>query len=222
MHAFVQPLRGSALHRLFGLTRKRARINANRHRRDDDRVAVDDNRLAGLMRHIQEVQQAVLEIMKMLARLKADDIVGAHHAQQGLGGRQHGKQACRHEGHMQKEADTVFHAKRAQGHAERDQMIIMHPDQVGGLEQRHKRLRISAVDVEIGFEVLAIEFEQARLEMQQRPEHRIGEADIEALVILVRQIDRREIELARVLDLGGDAGLGGNFAAPAEPEGATA
>ena len=156
--------------------------------------------------------------MQMLARLEADDIIGQHHSQKLFGRRHNREDAGRHERHMQEEADTVLDAERAQSFGERDQMIIMHPDEIVRLQQFGERLGVSPVDGKVAGEILAVEFEQSRLEMQQRPEHRIGEADIKLPVVVLRKIDCRKIELAGFENFSGGCSFGGNLAAPAEPK----
>jgi hypothetical protein len=72
----------------------------------------------------------------------------------------------RRERRVQKKADPVGDAELAQLLRQRDQMIIMHPDQVVGLDQRQKHPRQIFVDRDIALELLAVKLDQAELVMQ--------------------------------------------------------
>ncbi len=169
LHALFEPFGDFALRRALGLARKGARVDANWRRDGRHGMTVDERRHARLDRHIQNIAHAIFEVVQMPLGLKADDIIGAEHMHQFVRARQDGEQACRHEGDVKKEADTIVDAKRAQRHGERDQMIVVNPDEIARLDQRRERARISPVDVQIRIEMGAVEFDEARLEMQQRP-----------------------------------------------------
>jgi len=93
----------------------------------------------------------------------------------------------------------------------------VHPDGVVALQQpRHGRGK-GRIDVEIGLVVLAPIAQQAQAEVQKRPQRAVGEAGIEAAVLLLGQVDRGIGDAAR-LDQGGRGGrFAGDAAAPAEP-----
>ena len=61
---------------------------------------------------------------------KPDHVVAAHGTQQLRRTRQGVQQGRRHERRVQEEADAVAHAQPAQFLAQREQVVIVHPDQV--------------------------------------------------------------------------------------------
>ncbi len=171
-------------------------------------------------RGAQHALRAVAEVAGMLLGLEAHHVIGAEIGHQ-LARHRHGlEHRRRHEGHMQEEAEPAFEALLAQQAGERDQVIVVRPHRVVGLQQRRQRRGEGLVDRQIALVVLAAEMHQAEAEMQQRPQRAVGEADIEAAIGLGREIDRGIGDAARLDDRGLRRRLGGEPAAPAEPHGA--
>ncbi len=70
---------------------------------------------------------------------------------------------------MQEEADAVGDAEIAQLRRQRDQVIIVNPDQVVRLDHRQKMLCKQAIDPEITRHVLAGVVDQVEPVMAERP-----------------------------------------------------
>ncbi len=129
-----EPERSTGFVRPFSLAARSCVNRSDRNRIDDDRSPFIPDRFARLPGDVEETQQAILEVVQMLARLEADDIIGQHHSQKLFSRGYDREDTGRHKRHVQKEADTVLDAERPQSFGEWDQMIIMHPDQIVRLQ----------------------------------------------------------------------------------------
>ena len=89
----------------------------------------------------QDLAHAVEERAPIGLGVKAHDIERAHRAQQFGRSRQCVQQRRRHERRVQEEADAVAHAEPAQFLGQREQMVVMHPDQIVLAQQPGQRLR---------------------------------------------------------------------------------
>src|SRR3546814_16237569 len=69
-------------------------------------------------------------------RLEADDVIVQHRGDEPLVMRERNEQAGRRPGDMQEQADAVPHPLRAQPFAERQEVVILNPDDVFFLDQR--------------------------------------------------------------------------------------
>lgn len=151
--------------------------------------------------------------------LQADDVVRAHELHQ-LFMRRHGPQHLgRREGNVQEEADRVLHAELAQAVRERQQVIVVHPDDVVGLHERAQLLRERAVHAQIAGIFLAIEAREIAAIVKYRPQRGIREAAIVLVVVAAGQADGRIGHVAVPLDHG-LLGRAGDLAVPAEPDAA--
>ena len=101
--------------------------------------------------------------------------------------------------------------------AERDQVIIVHPDQIGRPQHRPQGAREGLVDPRIAGEVAARKPDQRRPVVKQRPQHAIGVADVIFLVIAPRQVERGGGDLAGRHQLRLAARPLGDVAAEPEP-----
>ena len=92
---------------------------------------------------------------------------------------------------MQEEADRLGPVQLAQFFGERDQMIIVNPDEV--LRQQHRRQgpRKHPVHTQVTGEITSRELDKRAAKMEQRPEHAVGVPDIVFVEILPREIDGR-------------------------------
>src|SRR3546814_10172633 len=79
-------------------------------------------------------------------RLEADDVIVQHRGDEPLVMRERNEQAGRRPGDMQEQADAVPHPLRAQPFAERQEVVILHPDDVFFLDQRMEAVREMLVD----------------------------------------------------------------------------
>ena len=101
---------------------------------------------------------------------------------------------------MNEETDLVVVPAIAQRLGQRDQMIVMHPHDVVGLQQCFEVTGEILVDAEIAAEIAAGEFGEIEPIMQDRPQHTIGEAVVEFLVVILAEIDGGEVMLSCVMD----------------------
>ena len=126
---------------------------------------------------------------------------------------------ARRDGHVVEVAERPAPAEPLQLLAERDQLVIMHPDQVVRREQRHERQRKAAVRRAVGG-VLAMEGRCLLGEaVQVGPERAVAETLVEVGDLPLGQVDRD------VVDVWGDGALRrrvrvAGLPAPAEPEAA--
>ena len=150
--------------------------------------------------------------------LEAQEIIGAEIAHQLAVYRERQQQLRCREGDVQEEADAVDDTETAQLGGERDEMIVMDPDQIVGLEQRGQLLGKDAVDPLIPFIGGTAEIREADPIVEQRPEHAIGEADVEILIVIGIEVDGGIGDLPRRHQFGRQGLSRGRLAAPAEPE----
>ena len=97
---------------------------------------------------------------------------------------------------MQKKPDRLRDLQPPQLVGERDQMIIVHPDEIVGRAASAPRPARIAVDAQISGEVAPRKADQRRPIMKQRPQHAVGVADVVFLEIASRQVERRGGDVA--------------------------
>ena len=123
---------------------------------------------------------------------------------------------------MEEEADLVLVAAIAQRLGERQQMIVVHPDDVVGPQDVVELVGEIFVDPDVAGQIAAQIFGKVESVVQQRPERPIGEAVVVLLVVGAGEIGG-DVGDAAVLD---GAALQivavGDAAAPAEPDAAVA
>ena len=106
----------------------------------------------------------------------------------------------------------------AQSLAERDQVIVVHPDEVVGLQQRHQAPRQQAIHALIGLVLIFAIAKAAQEIVAHRPERRIGIAIVVAIEIASLQIGRDERDVVANEDFGFARLVVDELAAPAEPD----
>src|SRR5580700_8056274 len=106
---------------------------------------------------------------------------------------------CREWG-MQEEPDRLLAAELAQALAERDKVIVVHPDEIVGVQHRRQRPGEGAVDPHVAGDVASRVADQRGPIMKKRPQHAIGEADIVFVVIPSCQVERRGGNVAVYLE----------------------
>src|ERR1700722_12778890 len=103
-------------------------------------------------------------------------------------------------------------------------MIVMHPNQVIGSDQRCQGRGEQVVYPAVSLEFGPFEVAQADLVVQDGPERVVGEATIVLVVVLAGQVDGKEGDRTDISFEAGSFRLwlagGGDFAAPAEPQSA--
>src|SRR5690606_30723491 len=100
---------------------------------------------------------------------------------------------------------------------QREEMIVVHPDDVVWPQNLVQFIGEMLVDAQIAAEVTAREFRKIEPVMQDRPQHAVGEAVVIFVVIFLRQIGDDIGNLVGLDGLGLQA-LVGNASAPAEPD----
>src|SRR3546814_8499311 len=86
------------------------------------------------------------EAFEPFDRLEADHVIVEHRLDQSLVKGKRDEQAGRRPGDVEEEADPVAKAVRAQSLAQRQEMIILHPNQIVRLDQRDQAVRELLVD----------------------------------------------------------------------------
>ena len=133
---------------------------------------------------------------------------------------QRGENFGRRKRDMQEKADAVAVTAVAQHFCKRNEMIVVHPDDVVGLQQIVQLVGEMRVDAPVAAEIAARKFREIEPVVQDRPQHLIGEAVVIFLVVGVDEVGHDIGHVALVNGPGGDIVLGRNGAAPAEPEAA--
>ncbi len=147
----------------------------------------------------QDLAHTIEERLPVGSRMESHHVIGTHRKQQLRRARQCVKQGGGHKRRMQEESDAIAHPQAAQLLAQREQMIVVHPDHVIRAQQRPQRLGEAPVDRAIALVVLAPEVDQAEPEVQQRPQRAIGEVDVERSIFRLGQIDCRVADAVRPL-----------------------
>ncbi len=92
---------------------------------------------------------------------------------------------------MQEEADGVLHARGAQHLAEQEEVVVLHPDDVVGPQERHQAGGEALVDAAVALFEAAVEVGQVEAVVQRRPQGAVGEACVELVIVHLRDVDRR-------------------------------
>ena len=134
-------------------------------------------------------EHAVLQIVDEIADvdlgLQADQVVGGEAAGE-LAMLGDGEERLRRRhGDVQEKADRVRDAERTQLHAERDHVVVVHPDGVVRPQQWMQRLGETLVHVEVALVVAGFELRDVEAGVKYRPQHVIGVARV-ILVVLAR------------------------------------
>ena len=121
--------------------------------------------------------------------MEADDIIGAQQRQHDIcvAGQGHKSLGAR-EWRVQEEADRCFIPIGAQLARQRNQVVVVDPDHVVGLQERSQLAREQGVDPLVAGEVAASKSDQAEPEMEQRPQHLVAVA---VVILLVSRVSLR-------------------------------
>ena len=130
----------------------------------------------------------------------------------------------RREGDVQEEADLLLDALEAQFLGERDQMVVVHPDEVVGFDEGGERPGEPLVDAPIAFEKRMLVDREVEPVVEGRPQCAVREAEIILFILAARQRDRRRPDAAVLLQFDAERGLVvlDDGAVPAEPQAAAA
>ena len=124
-------------------------------------------------------------------------------------------------GMCRKKPIGLVDAERAQLQAERDHVIVVHPDRVVRLQQRTQRLGEALVDVEIALVIAGLELRDVEPRVKHRPQHVVGIARVVLVVLARAERQRGDGRAAELGEVGRRAQLlaaVADLAAPAEPK----
>jgi hypothetical protein len=138
----------------------------------------------------KNLANAVQECSLIRGRVEANDVEGTHCLQHFRRARQNVQQGRRNKRRMQKKSETVAHTQPAQFLGEREQVVIMHPNEVIRAQQSRDRFGELAVDRTVSLVILAPIFHQAETKVQQWPQHPVRKRYVESAVFSLAQIDR--------------------------------
>ena len=151
--------------------------------------------------------------------LEADQVILQHRLEKPAGIRQQLPEIVRRERHVQEEADPPGPAEAPDVVRQEQEMIILHPDEIVGSEQRHERRRETGLDPPVAGLLPEIDPHLSLEAVEQRPERGVAEAVV--VVVHLALQEGQSDELDRPGPLPDDAvhPIGRlHLAAPAEPE----
>src|SRR5690606_1577225 len=131
---------------------------------------------AGLFRIAAYGLDVTRKIRRVDLRLEAGQDVLAERPDNALMLRQGGDDLRRRKRRMQEEADLVPVPAFAQRLRQREEMIVVHPDDVVWPQNLVQFIGEMLVDAQVAAEVTAREFRKIEPVMQDRPQHAVGEA----------------------------------------------
>ncbi|MNS92022.1 hypothetical protein D3C72_1261390 [compost metagenome] len=171
----------------------------------------------GLVAHV------VLEVLHVLLRLEADQVVREQRAHQPFMLRNGRDDDLRWQRNVQEEADALLAAHGAQLGGQRHQVVVVDPDDVVVLQQRHQLAREQLVHAAVAADEAGIEMRQVQAVVEHRPEHVVAVAQVVAVVVVATQVERGERHLAGLLLVQLAFARGAaldDLPAPAEPQAA--
>ncbi len=176
---------------------------------DADREGVDQDApvqhrhaavVAGLAAEPRAAQRAE-EVLAVLVGLEADHVELCQRAQQVPVARQRAQHVETGEGHVEEEADRLLDAGAAQLLRQRNQMVVMHPDEVVRLQQREQLACEQRVDATVRLVGITIVAEEAEQVVEQRPQRAVAEVVVVAVEIGLVEVDGGEGDVAVLLQL---------------------
>ena len=168
------------------------------------------------------LDEVAAEVRGVALGLEADEVEGAEAAGEPLVLRQRGEDLGRRERDVQEEAHPPFPARGAQLGAHQQEVVVVHPDDVVGTGELREQPGEAAVDRLVGGELGLVEVREVGAVVEHRPERAVGVAEVVAVVLGLREVGEREVDV--VLGEQPDpAGLAlEHLARPAEPDAAAA
>ena len=158
--------------------------------------------------------------------LEADQVVGEQRPDQPVVPRNGREDQRRRQRNVQEEADPVSAAQRAQLRGQRDQVVVVHPDDVVVAQQRLELAGEDLVHAPVTRDVARVEIGQVQPVMKHRPQHAVRIAHVKGLVVGPTEVDRHQLHGAGLLraqftlPIGAARRVFDDLSAPAEPEAA--
>ena len=191
-------------------------VDADREARDRDETVEQPDTAVRHDAAEYAVGHVVEEVGDIRLRLQADEIVGGERARQLLMLRDGHEGLPGRKRNVQIEADCVLHPALPELGGERDQVVVVHPDDVVGAQHRRQHGGEAPVDRDEPLEEAGLELGQIEPVVKDRPQHRVGVAQIIALVIGLGERDGGEAAFASH-HVDGSV-IGRDLAVPAEPQ----
>src|SRR5690606_32218780 len=110
-------------------------------------------------------------------------VVGKERADQPVVCGHGGKDQRRRHRNVQKEAHALLAAHGAQLGGQRNQVIVVHPDDVVGPEQIGKLVRKHLIHASVATDVASIKIGQIESVVEHRPEHAVAVPEVVAVVV---------------------------------------
>ena len=145
------------------------RVDADRKGPGAHPPAADRYHAVGLDRPAQLALDIMVEALEPFLGLEADQVIVEHRFDQPAMERKRGDQPVRRPRNVEEEAEPVGDPHAPQALAERDQMIVVDPNQIALGDQRGDGRRDPVVDPLIARSEQAIELGQVDPVMEQRP-----------------------------------------------------
>ena len=193
-------------------------VDADRAADRADRPPADRDAPVLAERTAHLVRDVVAERFEPFARLEPDHVIGEQRLDQPLVVGQRNEQPGRRPGDMEEEPHAVLQPLLAQQPAQRDHVVIVHPDEVVGRDVRRDLLAEDAVHPLVAALIVALELGQIEPVVEQRPQRRIGIAVVIFLDLLLGEVDRPRGDAAIGLEM--ELVVGADLARPAEPDAA--
>ncbi|MCY1533345.1 hypothetical protein D9M68_686670 [compost metagenome] len=203
--------------------RELVHVDADRKGRRAHRVAVGAEQVAAQRFAVRLVVHVVREVLHVLLGLEADQVVREQRAHQPLVLRNGRHDDLRRQRNVQEEADALLAAHGAQLGGQRHQVVVVDPDDVVVLQQRHQLAREQLVHAPVAADEAGIEMRQVQAVVEHRPEHVVAVAQVVAVVVFAAQVERGQRHLAGLLLVHLAFARGPAFddlPAPAEPQAA--
>ena len=150
--------------------------------------------------------------------LEADQVEEGEAAHELLVHGQGRQELAGRQGRVQKKAHPVADAEPTQFLAERNQMVIMDPDDVVGPQHAGQLSGKVRVDAPIAGVIPALEVDEIDAVVKKRPERGVGEAVVILLVVAFAEIHAGAGHPPALGQVHGLVGDGDDLAAPAEPD----
>ncbi len=144
-------------------------IDADRKHSDGKRFAVHGEDIGRHQLATHEVANETAEMPEIGFGLKADQIIFEERVQQPLVLRDRHQHIWSRKGDVQEKTNLIGDLTRAQARSKRDEMIVLHPDEVVGLQQGHEHLRKAVVDAPVAVGALLREAGEIEPVMMHRP-----------------------------------------------------
>ena len=164
--------------------------------------------------------QIVEKVSAVRLRLEADKVEGGEATHELFVHRQGSQELPWRQRCVQKEAQPVPNSQPAQFLAERNQVVVVDPDQVVRPQQAGQPAGEPRVDAPIAGVIAAVEVDEIDAVMKERPERRVSELVVVSLVVAFAEIHGGAGQPSALGYRYRFVGFGDHLAAPAEPDAA--